>query len=314
MVYSALSPSMQTIAVYFTAPGFESYPFDETGYREAYEHLARACTDAGRRFAIVRGESTYQGGNRFRGGWIHGETGFRRTEEEIAADVIFLKGKIRFTDDPTVINDPAFDALCTDKWKTYRMFPDLSPKTMRVERAEELEPAIAALGTELLVAKPLDGEGGDGVVVAPKSEMRARVPGYPYLLQEFLDTSGGIPGLAEGMHDFRILSVRGTPFSILLRMPRKGSYLANVSQGGQKKVLPPEDIPPEALALFREIDAQFTEYPNRIYSVDLGRDKNGEWKIIELNAQPGLSMDDYAEHESFRRFFAAVTDVLLSPR
>jgi glutathione synthase/RimK-type ligase-like ATP-grasp enzyme len=303
---------MQTIAVYFTAPGFESYPFDEAEYRDAYGLLAKILTEAGRRFAIVRSEASYLGDNRFAGGWIYGDGAFARTEEEIAADVILLKGKLRFSGRATVVNDPAFDALCTDKWRTYEMFPEHCPRTLRVESREMLQRALEELPTELIVAKPVDGEGGDGVIIAPKSEMAARIPGFPYLLQEFLDTGGGIPGIAEGMHDFRILSVRGEPLSVLLRMPREGSFLANISQGGRKKVLPPESIPADARAIFDAIDARFRGYANRIYSVDLGRGRDGAWKIIELNAQPGLSMDDYREHESTRTFFDRVADVLLT--
>jgi D-alanine-D-alanine ligase-like ATP-grasp enzyme len=66
--------------------------------------------------------------------------------------------------------------------------------------------------------------------------------------------------------------------------------LANVALGGQEIEVPAEKLPAEAREIFDAVDAAFAgEYPIRIYSVDVARDADGVYRIIELNSKPGLS-------------------------
>ncbi len=304
---------MRTVAVYFTQPGFDDYPFDKPDYREGYHQLARLLKERGAQLWIVRGETTYRGGNAFEGRWEFRDNAFHREEGMVAADLIFLKGRLTVDADARCVNDAEFDGICTDKWATYRLFPDLCPKTVRVQSAEECRLALDALGDGVAVVKPVDGEEGKEVMIAPVRELKAALPKtYPRLVQALIDTSGGIPGVAPGKHDLRLIVVQGRLVSAFVRMPAEGKFVANVAQGGSIAEVPVANIPAAAIAVIDRIDTGFARFPKRIYSADLGLDRDGSWKIIELNAQPGLSADDWKESEGGKRFFIAVADLLAS--
>ncbi len=302
---------MRKIAIYFTEPGFDAYPFDQDEYRKAYEKIGQMIQERGGQCFLVRGEDTYKGGTSFQGGWMFSDGAFERTEELIEADVIFNKGRFIPEKGVHVINDPELDELCTDKWKTYEMFQEFCPVTTIVHSKEELKSALDAMPSELTVAKPLDSQGGNGVIIADKKKIEESVTSFPYLLQEFIDTSNGIPGIVDDLHDFRIITVNGKTISAFVRSPKDGHFIANVSQGGEIFGVHPEDIPDSAMDIFRKIDAKMAKYKKRIYSLDLGHTKDGSWKIIELNSQPGLSIVDYEESEHGKHFFEAVVELLM---
>lgn len=288
---------MKTIAVFFTAPNYDDYPFTSEGYRDAYHRLGALIQELGARFVIVRSTDTYEGNSVFRGGWEFANNEFVRTEEPIHVDTIYNKGKsvFPFSDIPIVVNDPEFDVLCTDKWKTYELFPDMSPKTQLVNNKEELLEAAENMQTDQIVAKPFDGEEGHGVFIGPKEEVVAQVEEFPYIVQEFIDTSGGIPGIVEGTHDFRFASISGKRVFSYARKPAPGDLRANMGQGGSMHFVTEEHIPQSVMDAFRYVDSAFERFPHRFYSIDMGLDRNGEWKLIELNSKLSLPHMSWGE-------------------
>lgn len=301
---------MELVGVFFDEPGFLSNPFDEEEYRVAYRQIAECTQERGGRFAIVRGQETFLGGNAFRGGWIFECGAFHRTEEIVTLDAIFNRGLFRADTDSIVVNEPAFDDLCTNKAKSYALFPSLFPATIVAHTFDEAAQFLRALPTAMAVAKPVDEEEGRGVFILPKEELLASVPSYPYLFQEFIDTSAGIPGITDAVHDFRIISIRGDFIVAYVRMAPLGSWLANVARGAAMQEVPREHVPAEAWEIFRTVDAAFPRFPDRLYSVDTGRDRSGVWKIIELNAKPGLSVME--QDPGAKRYIIAIVELLLS--
>jgi glutathione synthase/RimK-type ligase-like ATP-grasp enzyme len=306
------SQPMKRIAIFFSTPGYDSYPFDEAEYRDAYHQIGSMLAEKGAEATIVRDPQTYRGGMRFRGGWVYRDGAFQFTDDERDYDLIFNKGRFRPDDGARVINPMDIEDMCTDKWRTYEQFRDLCARTERVFSADEVTPALSRLTTDMIVAKPLNLEGGTGVLVLPKDRIAEKIPSYPYLLQEFIDSSNGIDGITDQAHDLRLILVNGQIVSTLLRMPKKGSYLANVSQGGSKRIIDLQDIPASARAMCQRIDATFSRFPHRIYSVDMALDADSRWKIIELNSQPGLSIDDYRENALGKNLFEKLVDLLVS--
>lgn len=301
---------MTLVAVFFDAPGFEEYPFNHAEYRTAYHELAAEIHAKGGAFAIVRGQGTHRGGNAFSGGWRFVDGAFARTDEPIQADIVYNKGYFRPDERTIMLNDPALDRLCTDKWETYELLPAYFPRTVIVHDAAELARAGSALMGDRLVAKPLDGEEGKGVRIGPREEILRSVAAYPYLLQEFLDTSGGIPGIVEGMHDFRLVSVSGEIVLSYVRTPPPGEMLANVARGGSEVQVPVDGIPEGARLLFDDVDRVLARFPKRVYSVDCCRAPDGAWKIIELNAKPGLTPRSFGP--AHRHYQERLAEVLLS--
>ena len=219
---------MKSVAVFFDAPGFESYPFDTEEYRTAYHEVGALIQERGGRFFIARGQDTFQGRNMFSGGWEYRDTRFVECGP-FTVNLIYDKGYFRTDGASDVLNDRELDTICTDKSKTIALFPELSPKTFTVNDASELRDALSRMNDARVVAKPLDGEEGKGVMIASASEIAAAVTSFPYLIQEFIDTSGGIPGVVEGIHDFRIITIAGDPVLSYVRTPPPGKLTAKAA-------------------------------------------------------------------------------------
>lgn len=301
---------MKTVAVYFTDPDYDGYPFTKEEYRDSYRDLARIVAQKGGQFVIVRGLDTYKGKMNFSHYWKFENDDFHFYDEPITVDILYDKGE-DFPPDPDVLflNDPAFDAVCSDKQQTALMFPTIVPKTIIVSSKEELADALDQLKTETVVAKPIDGAEGRGIFIESKQEIQQHVTEFPYLLQEYIDTSGGIPGLVEGLHDFRMISIDGEIVVSYIRIPKEGLLIANISMGGKEIEVLPEDIPKEALELYRMVDQMLSMYPKRVYTVDVARDKSGDWKLIELNGKPGLS--PISMGKSYETFYDRLANLLL---
>ena len=103
-----------------------------------------------------------------------------------------------------------------------------------------------------------------------------------------MDLSGGIPGIVDGLHDLRLVFI-GDRFSYaMVRTPPKGGLMANICQGGSFFTVPDQSIPEEAMEIALAIDARLQSFKTRVYSVDLGLNADGRWKVLELNSPPGL--------------------------
>lgn len=299
---------MRKVGVFFTAPGEYDYPFTSQEYIDCYHQLDDLLAARGAELWIVRDPATYLGGNRFRGSWRYKDGVLTRHEGEIDLDIIFNRGRLMADDKATVINEPELEEICTDKFKSYELIPEHCPRTALVKNREEAEAAVKQMRTDSVVAKPLDLEEGHGVFMCPKKDIVAKIPSFPYLIQELLDLSGGIPGIVEGVHDFRIILVRGEVIVAYVRQAKKGSLLANVAQGGKMWEVPREEIPQAALEIVRRVDQKFKRFAQRVYSVDLGLDADGQWKIIELNSKPGLSLME--QDPGAKRYLEVLAELL----
>ncbi len=300
---------MKTIAVFFSAPGYADYPFDDDYYVQAYHELAHLLQKKGARFVIVRGQDSYMGGNRFAHCWRFDGTTFKYEEAPVEVDLIYDKGYFKHDEGATLLNDPVMNDICTDKFKTYELFPRICPRTAVVHDEAEKNELIKEFN-DIVVGKPLDNEGGKGVIIDRPDIVRESIKSYPYLLQEFLDTSAGIPGIIDAMHDLRMVIVNGEIAVSYVRSPAAGKKVSNVAQGGTQTEVPVREIPKEARALAKAVDDVFASYPRRVYSVDCARDANGTWKLIELNSKPGITRA--YEGPDHVRFLDLLTDALLS--
>ncbi len=303
---------MRSVVVFFDAPAPDGYPFDIEEYRRSYRQLATALHSKGATLFVARGMQSYQGGGCFSSGWVYEGGELLAYQQPIQADVVYNKGHFVADEQAVVVNDSKLDVLCTDKQSTRALFPDLSPRSFVVADAKQLDAALAAASTEWVVAKPVDGEGGAGVYIGPKAEVRARVSSFPYLLEEFIDTAQGIPGIVSGSHDFRMICIRGTLIQAFIRTPPPGGLLPNVAQGGSTHEVPLSSVPASARTTFELVDAKLTQFTDRVYSIDLGLARDGSWKLFELNARPALFARDRGA--GFGLFHDALVEVLLTAR
>ena len=63
------------------------------------------------------------------------------------------------------------------------------------------------------------------------------------MVQTFLDLSVGVPGIAPGIHDYRITLVNGELVCSFVRTPAPGRLVTGVATGGTLTVVPLSRIP-----------------------------------------------------------------------
>lgn len=301
---------MRSVVVFFDAPAADGYPFDNEEYRRSYRQLATALHSQGAALFVARGMQSYAGEGRFQSGWMYEAGELVWHGQPFTADIVYNKGHFLTDGHVLMVNDPELDALCTDKQRTRDAFPELSPGSYVVASSQQLQDAAKAIATDWVVAKPIDGEGGLGVLIGSKAHVCNQIPQFPYLVEEFIDTSGGIPGIVTGSHDFRMLCVRGKLIQAFVRTPPPGGLLPNVAQGGSTHEVPLSQVPASARDVFDAVDRKLTQFADRVYSIDLGLCATGAWKLFELNSRPALFARDRGA--GFGAFHDALVDVLVS--
>lgn len=307
--------TQKTLAIYFSDPEPMGYPFHKEEYFEMYQEIIRAIEKAAIAVFIVRGAS-YQGKGRFNHGWRFESGELKKSTGPIQADLIFNRddqNTIPKIYDCPIINHPDFDELCVDKIKTAELFPEFSPRTAGVHSFKEYKKTITdwSLKPDERVVLKLNFETeGRGVHVLPVK----KVTEYLYndwnniLMQEFLDSSVGIPGLTTGLHDLRVTVVNGDPINSYIRIPKPGSFLANISQGGTGQSLGLDAVPKTVLAMVSAITAKVRRYYPLLYAADFMNSPAG-FKLIELNSRPGIQHPKWSD--TYKKFNDAIVRMLV---
>lgn len=142
-------------------------------------------------------------------------------------------------DDAFIVNDINGLRVANNKLYT-ASFNDEENKFIPVTHAsknrEYLERVLRESKHDKMILKPLNGHGGNGVIVVEKkaiSSFRSLLDFYIssgdkhgyVILQEFVE------GAEEG--DVRILMLNGSPIGAMKRVPAEGEVRANVSAGGR---------------------------------------------------------------------------------
>lgn len=288
---------MKTVGIYFHAADPEGMPFDKPDYRESYRRFSERCQSEDIRLVFVRGNEMYLGNMRCREAWEFDGTTLRSVPGPLTLDLLYLKSlqaPTQLSDTDTHFNHRELTHIATDKWTAYERFGFFMAPTVRYDAARWNDQK-KELTTDRIVWKPLEGHAGQGIAILDRNDPPpAEAATAPYIVQEFVDASRGIPGLTQGVHDLRITVANGTPVSAMVRTPAPGSLLANVALGGQSAYFEPSRLPEETLAIVQHVDTEFAQYGTRFYSVDFMFDERGTPVLCELNAQPGLREPLYA--------------------
>lgn len=307
------------VVIYFDQPGRYGSPFNRPEFVSAYRHLTDYLRPLDIHIFFARTPASYLGERDFQKVWRFTEDGgLVQINETIVADFVYMKGTGLYpflAADLPHANAAGLVEIANDKLNTAAAFPDFSPVTLAITPETWTETLAAVPGT-MAVLKPQFGGGGIGIHVDRKENLQLHmIEDAPYFVQEFLDTSGGIPGITDGPHDFRALIVDGEITQCLLRTPPSGSYLANISKGGTGRELDRTTIPEDVRRMVMDIDARFALFGPRYYSADF-LFSNRKPLLCELNARPaipplGLYSASYVETnfrnlaDFFRRHAAA---------
>lgn len=190
----------------------------------------------------------------------------------------------------TIINNLNFTRILDDKLITSMIFDKWSKKSWIVNSHEKLKKILPKIKSQKFVIKPISESGGKNIYIVDKKNVDKIAVDREYIVQEFIDSSSGVPGIKTSfsMHDLRLVFVNETLAYSYLREPAIGSYLANLSQGGSLTIVPKEKLPNSLKPIINYVNEVFETFANRVFSVDLMFDENNKPWIIELNSMPGL--------------------------
>ena len=161
--------------------------------------------------AYVLTKRTYQGNAVFNGGWLFENGKFKKVYDPIKIDLVYDRSagvKFPIAGDNSIVwvNNLDFKILAWDKWKGYKEIGEYMPKTFWLTDQKDIKKYIGRVKTDWVVVKPYNGLKGIGIFIGPRQKATSFEFGSKfkhYILQEFLDTSGGIPGITPGLHDLR---------------------------------------------------------------------------------------------------------------
>ncbi|HAR99877.1 MAG: ATP-grasp domain protein [Candidatus Moranbacteria bacterium GW2011_GWC2_37_73] len=235
--------------------------------------------------------------------WAFRSGKWQRVEKEITADLIYDKTpgssehklfdlKMAMASNSIVFNNPLFRAMVDSKLSQYALFSEYMPKTFVAMNLNDLKIAIEKIKTSKIVAKPLQGSGGFGIVIGNKETILKEKFIYPMLLQEFVKNENGIPGFSEKgeLADLRITYINHQPLYALSRIAQGGSLFTNMHQGATSKRVPLEKIPQSVLDVTEKITAKLKMFARAQYSLDFFFNEKGEPLFIEMNSVPGLCL------------------------
>ena len=251
---------------------------------------------------------TYRGSGIFAGSWKFSKGKFEKIKTLVKIDLVYDRSagdKFPPEDDESVIwvNRRDFKILCWDKWKAYQEIGEYMPETFWVEKEEDLASILPKIRTQWIVLKPYNGLKGLGVFIGPKEKainFKFKKKYKHYLAQEFADTSRGIPKITNGLHDLRVAIVNKKTVWSHVRVPEKGSFMANAAQGGILTEVDYSKVPESIKKIVGEIAEKFyIAYDNPAYSLDFGIGKDGVPKIFEINDQIGFPKWEMKARDAF---------------
>lgn len=256
--------------------------------------------DLGANFFIARHKSNYLGDGVFKNAYCFNEDLKVVPYGRVKADVVYNKGAFPY-DDVACLNELDIQNLVTKKQKVYDLLPEISPDSFLVKDEERFVEVMKKYGEkELVVVKPNYGACGRGVCIKSKSYHLKNIPddlNDGYIVQDFLDSSVGIKGLVDGIHDFRVTLMNSQHVSTLIRTPQKGRLISNFALGGNINVIPPDETPQRFVELARNIDKKvFSKISDhRLLAFDFANTPDGI-RLIEVNDSVGLDIQEDAPH------------------
>ncbi len=293
-------------------------PFEKDIYREAYTEFSQRADREG--VALYRASTRWydEATGVFDIAW-HWDGNDWILTRSITPDVIYDKAAVNAETAPVkkalleryrIVNHPDFSLHAGSKLEVSRTFKEFAQPYFRATSQEDLAKILLALPDALVVAKPERGNSGEGVLIAEKAEILER-SSFPTLIQEFIDSSHGIPGVMTGLHDLRLIYCDETLVYAYYRTPKIGSYLANVAQGGKQTMIDEKDIPVSVWEIARAVQSHYASFVPKIYTIDLMFDPAGRPWIVELNTMPGLYPDE-SERPHIGKLYQAIIGTLKS--
>lgn len=277
----------------------KSKPFETERYQYSYEYFYTLCKENN----IQMFRASYQWydyeKHLFKYAWVFEKSGnIWKRAKNIRPDLIYDKTKSRMEvyykkeliqEHYPFINNLDFTRIIDDKFIISLILEKWSKKSHIIKNLEDIKTFLKKAKPSKFILKPLSDSGGKGIYVVDKnSKLNIEPLRKTYLIQEFIDSSSGIPGICKGMHDLRLVFVNEKLMYSYIRQPQKGNFLANIAQGGSFSIVPKNKLPKSLQPIIKKVNEIFSSFSPRVYTIDLMFDKKQKPWVIELNSMPGL--------------------------
>lgn len=125
-----------------------------------------------------------------------------------------------------LVHHPDTNAFLADKSNLVKQAPEIHPATA-LATARNVHEALDIVPGERVIIKPVRGMVSKGVQIVSKHEAaNLHLADGKYLVQEFIDTSRGIPSMGiEGVHNLRTISIGGVAVGSIARVGGKGGEI-----------------------------------------------------------------------------------------
>ncbi|OGZ31709.1 MAG: hypothetical protein A3H02_01440 [Candidatus Niyogibacteria bacterium RIFCSPLOWO2_12_FULL_41_13] len=242
-------------------------------------------------FRVAYGKESYIGNGIFSNVWKLNDGLLAIAESEFKADLIYQRRLFGTTskefEPAKVINTPEFRLFSRDKYQVYRLLKEFSPETHLAQSIDEIKRAMEIVPGEQVVIKPRHGEKGAGVFVWNKNQefkgesiQEEKLANGGYLLQAFVNTNGGIPGVVEGVHDLKFLNIGDSIFANL-RTPEKKTLI--ITGDSPYTEVATNSLPKEILDFRNRVCSKISaSFPMQLYSMDIGNTPQGPM-LFEIN-------------------------------
>ncbi len=287
---------------------FSNNPFENKGIKKTvYFYFFEHGTALGYDMYLVCGIKNYLGKLIFSNALFFDKNKFKPTSGKIKADAIIDRsGTKKFPPDniqDKVLDNNAFKKLCWNKTLMYDYLKEYCPTSYIVKNYRELNATLQELDEKkLIVLKPARGlKGKDIIIDYPEKIASLKNLNFDadWILQEFVDTSSGIPGLVNGIHDLRVAIVNGKIAFSHIRQPKTGSKISNVANGGSIREVEIKNIPEKILATSKKLKRKIDhDFDNPLYSIDFGM-QNGTSFVFEINDTIGFPSENMKKYKSF---------------
>jgi hypothetical protein len=283
--------------------------------KETYRLFFEKLINLDCRVFVTRGLNNYLGNNIYRVNWEYKDGAFSMIDEVIQPYSVYDRsGGVHHPNKflNNAVNDIDFKLFARNKWQSYIEFREYFPTTFILDTPENLKKFLSNYNeSQKFVAKPVEGMKGKDIhfltikdydfIVNTLMEDSKR-----YLLQEFIDTTKGIKGIAHGVHDLRVVSLNGEIIWSHVRQPGNGTELkANVAEGGSiDEISDFSTLPTELVKITKDlIQIFYSKYNNPLFTVDFGVTADGP-KIFEFNSQCGFPLPLMKNMENFNTHLA----------
>ena len=298
---------MAVVGVCFSPEITKADPLSHVGKkRPVYDRLLDLCLEKGWR-TFVFTKKTYLGDRVFDGAWEYTSKKLVWTNEKTTADLVYDRtGGVNFPlqgDTLKVVNIRDFKIFCWDKWAAYQELSDFMPQTYWIEDMRQLTETVQKIATDWVVVKPFNGLQGKGIYIGSKGGEKDFKfdPKYKkYIVQEFVDTSGGVPKIVSGMHDIRVVVINKKLVWGHVRVPQAGKFTSNAAGGGILTELNLNVLPNSIMQVVKKVSEDFfVKYDNPIFSLDFGIDKDDKPYMFEINDQIGFPRWEMEKRDNF---------------